>query len=381
MDGPLPLPDSAFRPADDLGFPGRFAVPAFVNAHTHLELTFQEGRATPRPAHFPAWVAELVGGARAASEETFKASFRDGLERSLRHGSTAILDHCRRAAFLVPEAAAFPGRLVTAYEYSGFEPDRAAAFFEPVLEVRGRFPDAVRAISPVAPHSVSADLYALSIRYAREEGLLLCGHLAETAEEVEFLRSGTGPFRDHASVWGARDLSGFTPPGCTPVEFLRRLGGLGPRTVVAHANHLTDADVASLAAAGAHVVHCPGSYRFFGHSTFRLADLLEAGVNVCLGTDSLASTDTLSVLSEMRRLRVWHPDLADETIFRMGTVNGLRALAGGEAPADPGGDAGVFAWRGRPPKKVTKERVLRELLTGDAGPLAVIVAGRVVAAS
>jgi cytosine/adenosine deaminase-related metal-dependent hydrolase len=158
----------------------------------------------------------------------------------------------------------------------------------------------------------------------------------------------------------------------TPVAFVDEAGGLGPDTIVVHANYLTDDDVRLIAQAGASVVHCPGSYRFFGHEGFRLRDLLDAGVNVCLGSDSLASNDTLSVLDAMRELKGNQPWLSDETVLAMGVENGLRALARGRDP-EPDSAFCVFPWSlSSPPARPEPEEMLRDLLAGHAQPLATL---------
>ncbi|MHC4598623.1 MAG: amidohydrolase family protein [Planctomycetota bacterium] len=366
------------KSADAWGFPDHYAVPGFVNAHTHLELTFQLGHAQRQPEDFVKWVDQLIENAKDSTEETFKASYREGLAQSLRLGSTTVIDHCRRAAYLLPESRAFPLRVTTAYEFSGLEEDRAESYFESVREIRVKFPEEVQAISPVGPHSISAPLYDLSIRYARENDLLLCGHLAETVEELRFVRDGTGPFTEFLVQFKPRDLSKYTPPGCTPTEHLHDRGGLHAGSLAAHCNYLTDRDIEILAETGASVAHCPGSYKFFGHKSFRLRSLMEAGVNVCLGTDSLASNDTLSVLDALRDMRKDYEWLSDEDLFRLGTVNGHKALNGGKEPETLPEDYCIFPWReGTPPAEVTTEAILKDLLAGTAQPVAVVIGGEV----
>ncbi|MHC5036222.1 MAG: amidohydrolase family protein [Planctomycetota bacterium] len=369
--------DTVCTSAEDFGFPGCYRVPAFVNAHTHLELTFHKGHADREPEHFPAWVDQLMASAKGSTEETFKQSYRDGLAQSLALGSTTIVDHCRRASYLLPALQGYPGRVVTAYEFSGFEDAKAEEHFQQVLEIRAQYPKEIQAISPVAPHSISGPLYEIAIRYAREKGLLLCGHLAETEEELQFLRDGSGPFVHFMVQFKPRDMSDFTVPKCTPVEWMDRLGGLGPNSLAAHANFLSDRDIELLARSVTSVVHCPGSYKFFGHTSFRLRDLITAGVNVCLGTDSLASNDTLSVLEAMRDLRKDHAWLSDEAVFRMGTVNGHKALNGGREPESLPDDVCVFPWtEGKPPERITKDRILQDLLSGTSDPVAVFIGGK-----
>jgi cytosine/adenosine deaminase-related metal-dependent hydrolase len=320
-----------------------------------------------------------MAGAKGSTEEIYIKSYHDGLEQSLGHGSTTVIDHCRRAEYLLPEAKGSPLRLTTAFEFSGLEESKAAEYFDQVLEIRNRFPVEIRAVSPVGPHSISTPLYELSIEYARKNDLLLCGHLAETEEELEFITDGTGPFVNFLKTARPRDLSDYTPPGCSPIEHLNKLGGLSGNSLAAHCNYLTDRDIEILAKTKTSVAHCPGSYEFFGHTSFRLRDLLEAGVNVCLGTDSLASNDTLSVLQAMRDVRRNHDWLSDEEILRMGTVNGHQALNRGREPTELPIDFCVFPWSGgEAPSKITSEAILHDLLTAETRPVAVIIDGEVV---
>jgi cytosine/adenosine deaminase-related metal-dependent hydrolase len=366
-------------PADALGFPGLYTVPAFVNAHTHLELSGQKGYAEPCPPDFPSWVEQIISKvtAKGLGPDDYVKGYRKGLAESVRAGSAVILDHCRRAEFLLPHLGDFPCRVETALEFSGFEDDVAAEALEEVLRVRKMHAGAIAALSPVGPHSISMPLYRRVIEATRRRNLLLCSHIAETPEEVEFTRFGTGPFVEYMVRYKPRDVSRWTVPGCTPVEMMDRLGGLGPRTVAVHCNVLTDRDVEILARTRTNVVHCPGSCRFFGHTTFRLRDLLSAGVNVCLGTDSLASNETLSVLDAMRQLRQEHAWLSDEEIFGLGTLSGHRTLAGGGEPDIPEHDFCVFPWSGgEPPKDPTPEAALADLLRGEEEPAVVIMGGR-----
>ena len=105
-----------------------------------------------------------------------------------------------------------------------------------------------------------------------------------------------------------------------------KTGVLGPSAIIAHANYLTDGDIAQIAATGATVAYCPRTHQAFGHPPHRFRDILKAGINVCIGTDSLASNPSLSVLDELRFLRNLHPDFPAGTLLAMGTLHGAQAL-------------------------------------------------------
>ena len=104
------------------------------------------------------------------------------------------------------------------------------------------------------------------------------------------------------------------------------MGVLGPQTVLAHANYVSDSDIALIAASGASVAYCPRTHAAFGHPPHRFRDMLRAGVNVCLGTDSLASNPSLSILDELRLLQSKCHDVAPEDLLALGTLRGACAL-------------------------------------------------------
>jgi cytosine/adenosine deaminase-related metal-dependent hydrolase len=103
-------------------------------------------------------------------------------------------------------------------------------------------------------------------------------------------------------------------------------GVLGPNCLAAHANCLTPLDVALLKQTGTHVVHCPKTHRFFHRAMPLLNTWKEQGINVCLGTDSLASNDTLNMLDEMQTLGRTFPQMSAEELLTLATVNGAKAL-------------------------------------------------------
>jgi len=113
---------------------------------------------------------------------------------------------------------------------------------------------------------------------------------------------------------------------------LAKSGGFAKKTLVVHVNRLTDGDVELLGRANADVVHCPRSHGWFGHARFDYERLAKAGLNICLGTDSLASaggdgeTVVLDMFAEMQEFSRNHPNLMSEDILQMATANGAAAM-------------------------------------------------------
>jgi cytosine/adenosine deaminase-related metal-dependent hydrolase len=119
----------------------------------------------------------------------------------------------------------------------------------------------------------------------------------------------------------------------SPVNYLERIGYLRKNVLAAHVNYLSRDDAATLARRHVSVVHCPRSHDYFRHLSFPCAELRNAGVNICLGTDSLATTrkrgaeaPDLSMFKEMQAFASGAPDVPPATILKMATVNGAQAL-------------------------------------------------------
>jgi cytosine/adenosine deaminase-related metal-dependent hydrolase len=107
---------------------------------------------------------------------------------------------------------------------------------------------------------------------------------------------------------------------------MQGLGLLDLRPLLVHCNYVSDSDLDLVAAAGASIAYCPRSHAFFHHEPHRWREMLSRGINVCVGTDSLASNDTLSVLDELRFLGSQDSTISDGQLLSMGTLAGARAL-------------------------------------------------------
>jgi cytosine/adenosine deaminase-related metal-dependent hydrolase len=121
-----------------------------------------------------------------------------------------------------------------------------------------------------------------------------------------------------------RDMSDCKRAG--PVQLLSEYGVLGHNCIAAHANCLTPLDITLLKQTGTHVVHCPKTHRFFHRDMPFFQTMKEQGINVCLGTDSMASNDSLNMLEEMQQMAQVFPRLSAEELLEMATVNAAKAL-------------------------------------------------------
>lgn len=302
--------------------------PGFVNAHTHLELSMLIGL-VPTGPDFIDWLRRLtvIRPAALATREQACEAMRAGVARTLESGVTMVGDITGAPQWTREVLSASPLSGVSFGEVIAIGPrrhllaERLEAAMAPDFETeRLRI-----GISPHAPYSVEPDAMRACAERAQTTGARLCIHLAESADEEPFTRKGSGPFVEYLQGLDAWDAS-VPVSGCGPVELAERTGLLGPRTVIAHANYVTDADISRIAASGASVAYCPRTHHAFEHPPHRFQDMLAAGINVCVGTDSLASNPSLSTLDELRSLGKHYPDLPADEILTMGTLRGARAL-------------------------------------------------------
>jgi cytosine/adenosine deaminase-related metal-dependent hydrolase len=159
---------------------------------------------------------------------------------------------------------------------------------------------------------------------ARCENILLTTHLAESRDEMQMFRDGSGPLFDFLQSIG-RPMGDCRKE--TPLSLLMRTQKVDERWIIAHLNELDAGDFDLLRRAPKfHIVHCPRSHSFFDHAPFALKRLRALGFNVCLGTDSLASNASFSLLAEMRALLRTHRGLSSREVVEMATVTAADAI-------------------------------------------------------
>lgn len=371
-------PARANEPATDLA--DCVVIPGLVNAHTHLELTDLKGK-VPFTGSFTGWIRALMPQLpRRVSREAQNQAMHHGLEQSLAGGVTALADIGGGGeAMQVWSTAA--AKILGFLEVIGSGPRREGAVRQ-AIDAIGDVPpgssDAARVgITPHAPYTTDAPVYREVLAYCGRTGRAVCTHLAETREEEQFLREGSGPFRELLEAFGLWDGS-FEIPRCSPVEHARRLGLLDAAALLAHVNYVSEDDLAILASSQASVAYCPRTHAFFRHEPHRYRDMIARGINVCIGTDSLASNESLSMLDELRFLRRLDRDSSDARLLEMGTRNGARAMRLGALAGTiaAGAPADLLAI---PLDHVETREPLADVLHGEAAATRMWVDGRCVA--
>jgi aminodeoxyfutalosine deaminase len=287
-------------------------TPGLIDAHAHLELGALRGK-LPGERGMVSWIGALL-------EEKAKLGVRE-LEEGVLTGGQRLRDTGTTLVGDIDSTGAAHARLplrtrVYRELLDARDPARTAESLE-WLEGRSSLsPDRLQGVAPHAPHTTGGELLAGCARSARRLGVPLTIHWAESSEEVQWLRGEGGPF---APLFGK-------PPGDSGLKLIEGAGLLGPTLSLVHANHPDDGDLSTVAASGASVVHCPGTHAFFDRDPVPLEKWNRIGLEVALGTDSLASNEDLDLRREMALVRSSHPGLSPETVFDWATRGGARAL-------------------------------------------------------
>ena len=330
--------------ADDLGDVA--LLPGLVNTHTHLELSWMAGLVPPAES-MDAWIRKLMSVRRAGAPGGHDAEMlaaREAAATLRATGTVLVGDISNSLATAVVIAEAGLGGVVF-HELIGFRHlDPAGAVREAWQQTPEMPPEVLFSVVAHAPYSVSPALFR-EIANSRQITPLSV-HLAESAEEVEFLRSGRGPIREMLETLGVW-TDEWKVPQCDPVEYLDRLGYLQRGTLVVHAVHLTDTALERLRKAGAVVVTCPRSNLWVGSGPPRLSHFYSAKLPVAIGTDSLASTPTLNLFDELREMRRLAPEIAAAKLLESATRVGAEALGFGNTYGTlaPGKRAALVAVR------------------------------------
>ncbi len=308
-------------------FDGCALMPGLVNAHCHLELTTLHDRLEAGKP-FPFWVEQLRGYTAGLDDADYRRAARVGIQRLLAGGCTAVLDVGNTGASL-PVLAEAPLRSLALVETLGLDPHLAAARHEAaVARADAAAPaggtDRFRSgVTPHAAYSCSPRLLRRLIDEQAGRGLPVTLHASESREEAELFAAGTGSLAEYC-----RRIFADAPRhrGTTPVQWLESLGLLPDGAILAHGNTLDAADMTILARRGVTVVHCPSSHAFFGHPPFPLERLRAHGIAVALGSDSLASGDSLSMLEQARRFLAAQPAVSVWEALATASAVGARAL-------------------------------------------------------
>jgi cytosine/adenosine deaminase-related metal-dependent hydrolase len=336
----------------DLG--GAVVTPGLVNTHHHLYQTLTRARA--QQADLFTWLRELYPVWAGIDAEAEYAAARTGLAELALSGCSTVFDHhyvfprgrpgiveaeVQAARELGVRLIAARGSMDLGASVGGLPPDDLVESLDAVqaetealhseLHERGPGARIQIAVAPCSPFSATGVLMEESAKLARDLGLTLHTHLAETVEEEAY----------------CRELY-----GCSPVEYLDRLGWLGDDVWCAHCVHLSEAEVARFAQTGTGVAHCPTSNLRLGAGVAPVRALLDAGVRVGLGVDGSASNERSDLFMEVKqallvaRGRGGGEAMTAREALRLATRGGAEVLRRDDnGSLEPGKQADLAIWR------------------------------------
>jgi cytosine/adenosine deaminase-related metal-dependent hydrolase len=334
--------------AEDLD--GAVVTPGLVNTHHHLYQTLTRARA--QQADLFTWLKTLYPTWARIDDEMEYAAARCGLAELALSGCSTVFDHhyvfprgvsglveaeIRAAREIGVRIVASRGSMDLGESDGGLPPDSLVEDIDAILadteRLHGLADGALVQIAaaPCSPFSVTTRLMEESAALARRLGLQLHTHLAETVEEDAY----------------CRELY-----GCTPVEYLERVGWIADDVWCAHCVHLSDEDVATFARAGVGVAHCPSSNLRLGAGVAPVRALLDAGARVGLGVDGSASNERGDLFLEVKsallvaRGRGGPAALTARDALRLATRGGADVLRREDiGQLAPGKRADLAVWR------------------------------------
>jgi cytosine/adenosine deaminase-related metal-dependent hydrolase len=318
-------------------------MPGLVNAHAHLQYTdFEELNSLGEP--FPVWIGKLAQKRDTFTSAMWQESARRGLHLMMSSGTTAVADIVTDAEVLAPTGRSAIGGI---------------SYLESVFEDAQSWSDTGRAkllaaldsapagrtvgVSPHTPFTLATAVFADCVAIARDRGVRIHTHVAESPAESQYVASGTGPFAAWMAQFGkAMELVRSGGCGLSPVGYLDKIGVLGPDVHAAHCVHCAPEDREVLRARGVYAALCVRSNRILEAGEPPVADYLAEDSPFAIGTDSLASSPSLDLLEEAAALRAIACDQGYDGVDLDARIIGA-ATAGGAAAMGLSSEIGSLA--------------------------------------
>lgn len=340
-------------------------LPGLVNAHTHLELS--DCVCGPPPlGGFAQWLIGLITRTSldpGVMPATVKRAVEIGVAQCLRFGVTSVGDISRQCHLTRPLLKAGPLRVVSYGEVQAMAQRRHLLEERLAIAVDATYVGErlTVGLTPHAPYSVEPVGYGRCLQIARERGLPLATHLAETVAEEKFLSNHGGQLKELWDFLGRFDERVPRFAG-GPIRFAQSLGLLDYPTLLAHVNYCDDEELAILSAGRASVVYNPRTHAYFGHRPHRWREMLARGINVAVGTDSCASSPDLNLADDLRLMHMLAPEVPAHELWRFTTINGARAIGQSEFVGSLGvskfADLAIFPAKSSDPLRAILEEVV-----------------------
>ncbi len=300
-------------------------LPGFVNTHTHLELTNLKDKISYKGS-FVRWIRDIIEVKKTWNEKNYIDSLKSSIKQLITSGTTTVVDITTRG--LSPQILLDSNLRCRIYkEIIGFKSELISQTIAGLNEYLSKLHTTNLidfGLALHAPYSVHPQLFIKVANLAKTYSLPVSIHIAESKEELELLMKGSGEFVSLLKELGIWDKD-WIKPKLTPIKYLNSLGILNSNMIGVHLNYLTDEEIEILKEKRVGVVHCPKSHKFFQREDFPIQKLIDKGIIIALGTDSLASNDSLCMLEEMKELKRRY-NLAPDVILKLATLNGAKVL-------------------------------------------------------
>ncbi len=352
--GPASEITAAYPGAEVTDFHHTIILPGFINCHSHLEYAVFRGSNDNK--NFGPWMLNFLDDKAKLGRGDYAASSLLGASECVTSGITTVGESMYSGTSL--SAINQAGLRARAYqEVFGLDDNKIKETMDLLLDSLEELEEqkgdlAEIGIFPHATYTVSANLYRVLADLARERGMKLATHLAESKAESVYIRSGSGilalDFREKVG-W---DYLSREPFGVTPVKYLQQWNVFGPDFMAVHCVHVSPADIEALAKRDVAIAHCPKSNAKLGCGIAPLPALLNAGIRVGFGTDSPASSNIMDMFGEMRTAIFLHRGVARDVsvlgareCVQMATLGGARAMGMEDriGSLEPGKQADIIA--------------------------------------
>ncbi|MCP3872162.1 MAG: amidohydrolase family protein [Desulfobacteraceae bacterium] len=290
-------------------------MPPLVNTHLHLELSALKN-SLPFGKGFNIWVKSLIEKRESIGQETLIKEVQKAVKGLFNSGNLFIGD-ISTLGITKPIIQKSPLNGIFFHEFLGS--DIPSKIF---IQKNNKISFS---LAGHAPHSSSPQLLQILKEHSKQSGLPFSIHVAESDDESEFIRDKKGEWANFLTSRGI-DWSSWDIGNKTPVAYINSLGLLDPLTIVVHALNVNDNDMQILGRSKAKVCVCPRSNQNLHGKLPDIEKMIKNGIQPALGTDSLASCDSLDIFDEMAFIDAHYPGLDPKIIFSMGTINGARAL-------------------------------------------------------
>ncbi|MBP8252075.1 MAG: amidohydrolase family protein [Herpetosiphon sp.] len=300
----------------------------YINAHTHLELTVLADLCPQEGMNFTKWIVRLLERRSKLTNLEIQRGIDQAIATLHDNGTIAVGDITNSRLSVEPLLASGLAGVVY-LEVLGLDRDPVLQRFAEIqreIDDWRKHENAMKVgLTVHAPYSCAPELFVAATRWCIDENVPLTIHIAESADEVAYLRDGSGGMAA-INQWLTPHVV-WNPPHLSPIQYLHQLGVLEAKPVLVHGVQVDDADLAIIKASGCVMVHCPRSNTNLDCGRMPLERYLAHDIPLAMGTDSLSSCQSLDMRDEIAYAKKLHGKLIKPSVLKtMATAGGRKAL-------------------------------------------------------